>query len=55
MMKMTSIPSISLIEFVIAPDPKTVARPATVGECQSRAQWSTLFVPIAARIIFWKR
>jgi len=26
------------MEFVIAPDPKAVARPATVEECQSLAQ-----------------
>jgi len=34
---------------------KMAARPATVGECQSLAQWSTLFVPTAARMNFWKR
>ena len=34
----TSIPSISQMEFVIAPEPNILARPATVGECQSRAQ-----------------
>jgi len=45
----TSLFSISAIEFVIAPEPNTVARPATVALCQSRAQWSTLFVPTAAR------
>jgi hypothetical protein len=28
----------SLIEFDIAPEPNEVARPATVLECQSRAQ-----------------
>ena len=33
------------MELVIDPLPKVVARPATVGECQRRAQWSTLFVP----------
>jgi len=55
MMKMTSMPSISRMEFVMAPEPKMAARPATVGECQSRAQWSTLLVPIAARMNFWKR
>ena len=32
------------MELVIAPLPKAAARPATVEECQSRAQWSTLFV-----------
>jgi len=31
---------ISWIELVIAPDPKTAARPATVDAWQSRAQWS---------------
>ena len=55
MMKMTSMPSISLMEFVMAPDPSLAARLATVGECQRRAQWSTLFVPTAARMNFWKR
>ncbi len=33
-------------EFVIAPEPNVVARPATVGACQVRAQWSMLLVPI---------
>jgi hypothetical protein len=28
----------SFMEFVIAPLPKLAARPATVGECQRRAQ-----------------
>ena len=51
----TSLFSISAMEFVIAPEPNTVARPATVALCQSRAQWSTLFVPTAARMNFWKR
>jgi len=31
-------------EFVMAPEPKEVARPATVGACQVLAQWSILFV-----------
>jgi hypothetical protein len=35
---MTSASSISAIELVIAPFPNTAARPATVEECQSRAQ-----------------
>src|SRR5208283_63714 len=52
--KMTSIFSISLMELVIAPEPKIAAKLATVGACQRRAQWSTLFVPTAALIIFWK-
>jgi hypothetical protein len=38
MMKMTSIASISRMEFVIAPEPNMAASPATVGECQRRAQ-----------------
>jgi hypothetical protein len=41
--------SISPIEFVMAPDPKVVARPATEGACQVLAQWSMLFVPTPAR------
>jgi len=32
------------MEFVIAPLPKAAARPATVEECQRRAQWSMLLV-----------
>ena len=44
--------SISWMEFVIAPAPSVEARPATVGACQVRAQWSTLFVPMTARINF---
>ena len=47
-----SLRGISLIEFVIAPEPKTAARPATVELCQRRAQWSTLLVPITARMNF---
>jgi len=39
----------SSIELDIAPDPKEAARPATVLECQRRAQWSMLFVPITWR------
>jgi hypothetical protein len=38
---------ISPREFVEAPLPKVVTRPATVGACQRRAQWSMLFVPSA--------
>jgi hypothetical protein len=34
----TSASAMSLIELVIAPDPNVVARPATLLECQSRAQ-----------------
>jgi hypothetical protein len=33
----------------IAPEPKEAARPATVLECQRRAQWSMLFVPKTCR------
>ena len=44
---------ISLIELVIAPLPNAVTRPATVGECQSRAQWSILFVSITPLVNFW--
>ena len=36
--RMQSASSISGIELVIAPLPNAVTRPATVGECQSRAQ-----------------
>ena len=43
------IAAMSSIELVIAPEPKEVARPATVLECQRRAQWSMLFVPITCR------
>ena len=42
------------IELVIAPEPYMAASPATVGECQRRAQWSTLLVPTPARMSFWK-
>jgi hypothetical protein len=38
MTNMTLVLGISLIEFVIAPDPNEVARPATVGACQVLAQ-----------------
>jgi hypothetical protein len=36
--KMVFAPSISRMELVIAPEPKEVTRPATVGLCQSLAQ-----------------
>jgi hypothetical protein len=39
----------SFIELDMAPEPNDVARPATVLLCQSRAQWSMLFVPITCR------
>ncbi len=45
----------SSMEFVIAPEPSMVARPATVGACQTRAQQSTLFVWSTMRAIFWNR
>ncbi len=41
--------------LVMAPEPKAWTRPATVGAWQRRAQWSTLLVPITARMNFWKR
>jgi hypothetical protein len=44
--------AISEMEFVMAPLPRVAARPATVGECQRRAQWSMLFVPMTARTNF---
>ena len=43
------------IEFVMAPEPNAVTRPVTVELCQSRAQWSTLFVPNNPLAIFWTR
>ena len=54
MAKMQAVSLISLIELVMAPLPKVVARPATEGLCQRRAQWSTLFVP-SMRASFWNR
>ena len=53
--KIARASSKSAMLFVIAPDPKAVARPVTVAACQRRAQWSTLFVPITARVNFWIR
>ena len=50
---MTSIAfavSRSSMVLVIAPEPNVFARPATVGACHNRAQWSTLFVPMHARV-----
>jgi hypothetical protein len=46
---MTSASARSSSEFVIAPLPNAAARPATVGLCHKRAQWSMLFVPTTAR------
>ena len=54
-MRNDSLRGISLIEFVIAPDPSVAARPATVALCQSRAQWSILFVPMTDLINFCMR
>ena len=54
-MKTQSARSISSIEFVMDPLPKDAASPATVEECQRRAQWSMLFVPRAARVNFCNR
>ena len=51
--RMQAASPISLIELVIAPLPKLAAKPATVGECQSRAQWSMLLVPKTTRVNFW--
>ncbi|KPA19471.1 hypothetical protein MHK_000310, partial [Candidatus Magnetomorum sp. HK-1] len=45
--------SISAIGFVIAPLPNAAARPATVEECQRRAQWSILLVLSTALENFW--
>jgi hypothetical protein len=52
MMKNIFARSKSAKELVMAPEPKVVARPATVGACQVRAQWSMLLVPITARKSF---
>ncbi len=47
--KRVSISGIWSSEFVAAPAPRLVARPATVGACQTRAQLSTLLEPTAQR------
>ena len=52
MTKMQPACLISSMELVIAPEPNALARPATVEAWHSRAQWSTLFVPTAARMNF---
>jgi hypothetical protein len=54
-MKMQSARSISSMELVIDPLPNAAASPATVEECQRRAQWSMLFVPMAALVNFCRR
>ena len=46
---------ISPMEFVMAPAPKVVTRPATVGACHVAAQECTLFVPNTARATFCTR
>jgi hypothetical protein len=51
--RMTSVCSRSSAGLVIAPEPKESLNPATVEEWHRRAQWSTLFVPMAARTNFW--
>ncbi len=33
------------MSFEVTPLPNVLVRPTTVGPCQSRAQWSILFVP----------
>ncbi len=38
-----------------APEPIPSRSAATLEAWQRRVQWSTLLVPSAARIIFWKR
>ena len=55
MMKSTSLPTISPMEFVIAPEPSVAARPATVGACQVRAQWSMEFVLRPALVSLCRR
>ncbi len=56
MSKMTSESVVmSSMVLVMAPLPRVVARPATEGACQTRAQLSTLFVSNAQRAIFWSR
>ena len=54
-MKKQSAKRSSVIELVMAPEPKALASPATVEAWHRRAQWSTLFVPITALMNFWKR
>ncbi len=47
--RMSFASSRSAMLLLIAPRPTMIARPATVGACQVRAQLSTLFVPTPAR------
>jgi len=56
MMKIARASSaISAIELVIAPEPKAIVNPATVGAWHRRAQFSTLCVPTTCRASFWTR
>lgn len=50
-----SVSSIWEKGVVAAPLPSVVARPATEGACQTRAQLSTLFVPRTALANFWNK
>ncbi|KAF5039635.1 hypothetical protein DSECCO2_541830 [anaerobic digester metagenome] len=52
--RMTSALAMSSMGLVAAPLPKACIRPVTVGAWHSRAQWSTLLVPISLAS-FWKR
>jgi len=53
--RITSASAKSSRELVIAPLPNAAARPATVGLCHKRAQWSTLLVPMTALANFCNR
>ena len=52
MTNIRSVPRISGMEFVMAPAPNMVTRPATVGACHVAAHEWTLLVPKAARASF---
>ena len=54
MAKMQPACVMSAMELVMAPLPKVRSKPATVGECQRRAQWSMELVPNTARANFCK-
>ncbi len=54
-MSTASAVSRSSNELVMAPLPRDWRRPVTVEAWQRRAQWSTFWVPITARMNFWKR
>ncbi len=47
-----SVPTICSNGVVAAPLPSVASRPLTDGACQTRAQLSTLLVPMAARANF---